>query len=108
MWESSSDYQTTKGMSNKRNTSEACNRAELCYIVLDFIGKSHAHLEDVSFCLFSFVALAAKKYSIWMKYSEVVLEQSHIDTVALEAMLQYKKMHPDIVIYFIKPFKLTF
>ena len=74
-------------MSNKRNASETCHGAKLSDVILDLIGQSDAHLEDVSFGLFALVALAAEKDAVGVEDGQVVFEEAHVDAVALEAVL---------------------
>ena len=78
MGKSCSDYEATKRVPNEGTPCQACDWAELLYVVFNFGGQSFAHLHNVSFSLI-LITLTTEKDAIRMKNRQIVFKQSHVN-----------------------------
>lgn len=107
MRQSCSNDKATERVADEAYAGKAGDWTELLDVILDLICKPETHFQNVSLSLF-FIALTTQKDAIWMQNRKIILQQPHINRVALKAMLQHEQVHTNIVVDTIKTFNLIF
>lgn len=73
-------------MANKTDLANAGDGAEWKDVLLDLSGESLTHLHYVALSMI-LITLRKQNHSIWVLEWNLILEQTHIVVIALEAML---------------------
>ena len=94
MGQSSSDNESTNGVTDEADFADARNGTEREDVLLYFVCEAFSHFHQVSLSLV-LICLGQQNYCVWVLQRYLVLKQSHVVVVALEAVLKDKKMDSD-------------
>ena len=77
--------------------SKTAPRTILVYVVVYFLGKSHAHFLYVPLSMI-LICIRAEEHSLREKQCNIVLKKSHVVSVSLKSVDHYKKMNASVVV----------